>query len=214
MRSLRIAVAGGGLGGLALAQGLLRAGADVTVYERDAGLVTRRQGYRVHLDARAGLALDATLPPESFALFQATCAQPSRRLTVTTERLRVLHEQVAADRGADPYAPATLSTSVDRQTFREVLAAGLDGRIAFGHELARYEAGADGMRLYFADGHEAEADVLVGADGVGSVVRRLYLPAASPADSGARCIYGKTPLGPDAPLAGGFSDGFTAVVGG
>ena len=114
MRSLRVAVAGGGLGGLALAQGLLRAGADVTVYERDANLVTWRQGYRLHLDARAGLALDATLPPESFALFQATCAQPSRRLTVTTERLRVLHEQVDADRGADPYAAATLSTSTCR----------------------------------------------------------------------------------------------------
>jgi 2-polyprenyl-6-methoxyphenol hydroxylase-like FAD-dependent oxidoreductase len=207
-------VAGTGLGGLALAQGLLRAGADVTVYERDASLAGRRQGYRLHLDARAGLALDATLPPESFARFQATCAQPSRRLTVTTERLRVLHEQVDADRGADPYAPATLSTSVNRRTFREVLAAGLDSRIAFGHELARYEAGADGVRLYFAAGQEAEADVLVGADGVSSAVRRQYLPAAEPADTGARCIYGKTPLGPDAPLAAGFSDAFTAVVGG
>ena len=103
---------------------------------------------------------------------------------------------------------------MDRQTFREVLAAGLDGRIAFGHELARYEAGADGVRLYFADGQEAEADVLVGADGVGSVVRRLYLPAASPADSGARCIYGKTPLSPDTALPPVAKDGFTAVVGG
>jgi len=214
MRSLRVAVAGAGLGGLALAQGLLRAGADVTVYERDARLATRRQGYRLHLDARAGLALDATLSRESFALFQATCAQPSRRLTVTTERLRVRHEQVAADRGADPYAPATLSTSVDRQTFREVLAAGLDGRIAFGHELARYEAGPGGVRLYFGDGQEAETDVLVGADGVGSAVRRQYLPAASPADSGARCIYGKTPLGPDTALPAVIKDGFTAVVGG
>jgi 2-polyprenyl-6-methoxyphenol hydroxylase-like FAD-dependent oxidoreductase len=73
-------VAGSGLGGLALAQGLLRAGADVTVYERDASLAGRRQGYRLHLDARAGLALDATLPPESFARFQATCSQPSTRL--------------------------------------------------------------------------------------------------------------------------------------
>src|SRR5271156_5742068 len=143
MRSLRVAVAGGGLGGLALARGLLRAGADVPAYERPASLAPRRQGYRLHLDARAGLALDAMLPPDSFALFQATCAQPSRRLTVATERLRVLHEQVAADRGADPYAPATLSTSVDRQTFREVLATGLDGRIEFGHELARYEAAGD-----------------------------------------------------------------------
>jgi 2-polyprenyl-6-methoxyphenol hydroxylase-like FAD-dependent oxidoreductase len=214
MRSMRVAVAGGGLGGLALAQGLLRAGADVTVYERDASLVTRRQGYRLHLDARAGLALEATLPPESYALFQATCAQPSRRLTVTTERLRVLHEQVAVDRGADPYAPATLSTSVNRQTFREVLAAGLDGRIAFGRELERYEAGAGGVRLCFAGGQQAEADVLVGADGVGSAVRRQYLPAASPADRGARCIYGKTPLGPDAALPPIAKDGFTAVVGG
>ena len=106
-------MAGAGLGGLCLAQGLLRAGADVTVYEREASLATRRQGYRLHLDARAGLALAAALPPESFARFQATCAQPSRHLTVATERLRVRREQVAADRGADPYAPATLSTSVD-----------------------------------------------------------------------------------------------------
>jgi 2-polyprenyl-6-methoxyphenol hydroxylase-like FAD-dependent oxidoreductase len=214
MTQLRVAVVGGGLGGLSLAQGLLRVGADVTVYEREASLATQRQGYRLHMDARAGLALDAMLPPESFALFQATCAQPSRRLTVTTERLRVLHQRVAADRGADPYAPATLSTSVDRRTFREVLAAGLDGRMAFGHELTGYDVDADGVRLHFAGGQYAEADVLVGADGVGSAVRRQYLPAASPADSGTRCIYGKTPLGPDASLAAGFSDGFTAVVGG
>jgi len=45
MNTLRVAVAGAGLGGLCLAQGLLRAGADVTVYERDASLAGRRQGY-------------------------------------------------------------------------------------------------------------------------------------------------------------------------
>ena len=130
--TLRVAVVGGGLGGLCLAQGLLRAGADVTVYERDASLAGRRQGYRLHVDARAGLALQACLPPESLALFQATCGQASQRLTVVSEKLRVLHEQVRADPEADPYAPASLSTSVNRLTFREVLASGLDGRIVFG----------------------------------------------------------------------------------
>ena len=209
-----MAVAGGGLGGLCLAQGLLRAGADVTVYERDATLAGRQQGYRLHVDARAGLALQACLPPETLVLFQATCGQASTRLTVTTERLRVLHEQVAGDRGADPYAPATLSTSVDRRTFREVLAAGLGRRIDFGRELIRYEAGAGSVRLHFADGRSAEADVLVGADGVDSAVRRQYLPDAEPADTGARCIYGKTPLRADLALPSVIGDGFTAVVGG
>jgi 2-polyprenyl-6-methoxyphenol hydroxylase-like FAD-dependent oxidoreductase len=77
-----VAVAGGGLGGLCLAQGLLKAGIDVTVYERDAALAIRRQGYRLHVDARAGRALEQCLPPESFAVFQATCGDAGTRLTV------------------------------------------------------------------------------------------------------------------------------------
>ena len=160
MSGLRVAVAGGGLGGLCLAQGLLKAGVDVTVYERDAQLAGRRQGYRLHVDARAGLALEQCLPPGSLALFQATCSEASTRLTVVSERLRVLNEQRRTG-SADPYAPATLSTSVNRQTLREVLAAGLDGRLVFGCELTGYELtsgrhgrdnqdGRDGVRLHFA----------------------------------------------------------------
>jgi len=237
---LRVAVAGGGLGGLCLAQGLLKAGVDVTVYERDAQLAGRRQGYRLHVDARAGLALEQCLPPASLAVFQATCSEASTRLTVVSERLRVLNEQRRTT-DADPYAPATLSTSVNRQTLREVLAAGLDGRLVFGCELTGYEltgsrladseldspqlAGSQlagqgdrrgGVRLHFAGGRQAEADLLVGADGVGSAVRRQYLPAAAPADTGKRCVYGTIPLGPGEAdrLPSALQDGFTAVTGG
>jgi 2-polyprenyl-6-methoxyphenol hydroxylase-like FAD-dependent oxidoreductase len=210
---------GGGLGGLCLAQGLLRAlgdGAEVTVYERDASLAGRRQGYRLHVDARAGLALQQCLPPDLFALFQATCCQPSRRVTVVNERLRVLHEHSTADPAADPYAPATLSTSVNRCTLREVLACGLGPSVVFGSELTRYEAGRDAVRLHFADGRRAEADLLIGADGINSAVRRQYLPEAEPVDTGGRCIYGRTPLSRQALdlLPAPLSEGFTAVLGG
>jgi 2-polyprenyl-6-methoxyphenol hydroxylase-like FAD-dependent oxidoreductase len=214
--TVRVAVAGAGLGGLCLAQGLRRAGAEVTVYERDDGFARRRQGYRLHVDARAGLALQDCLPPELLAAFQATCGQASTRLTVVSERLRVLKEVTAGDPAADRYAPGTLSTSVNRLTLREVLATGLDGTIVFGSEVTGYEADGKSVRVHFADGREAEADVLVGADGVNSAVRREYLPAAEPADTGGRCVYGKTPLRPAALelLPAALDAGFTAVIGG
>ena len=121
-----MAIAGGGLGGLCLAQGLLRAGADVTVYERDDSLAGRQQGYRLHVDARAGLALEQCLSPGSLEVFLATCGQPSVERTVVGERLRVLHTERATSAAAGAFTLATLSTSVNRQTLREVLARGLD----------------------------------------------------------------------------------------
>ncbi|HEY3955023.1 MAG TPA: FAD-dependent monooxygenase [Streptosporangiaceae bacterium] len=211
----RVAVAGGGLGGLCLAQGLLRSGVDVTVYERDDALAARQQGYRLHLDARAGMALARCLPPELFDLFLATCGSPSRRMTVVSEKLRVLHEQ-SYEQAGDPYTPAALATSADRQTLREVLAAGLGDRLVFGHELARYELAACGVRLEFTRGQPAGADVLVGADGVNSAVAAQYLPDAVVTDSGGRCIYGRTPLVPEAleALPEPLEQGFMAVAGG
>ncbi|MHA6765483.1 FAD-dependent oxidoreductase [Streptacidiphilus sp. PAMC 29251] len=212
---MRVAVVGAGLGGLCLAQGLHRAGFDVTVYERDGALAGRRQGYRLHMDARAGLALERCLPPELFALFQDTCCSPSTRFTVVNEKLRELH-RVTGDPSVDPYAAATLATSVNRRTLREVLAAGLDERIVHGCELTRYEADDTGVRLHFADGREAEAELLVGADGVNSAVRRQYLPQAAVVDTGAASIYGKTPLTDEVlklvPPA--LLEGFVAVIGG
>ncbi len=55
LRGLRVVVAGAGLGGLCLTQGPLRAGCAVQVFERDTSPDARRQGCRLHLDARAGL---------------------------------------------------------------------------------------------------------------------------------------------------------------
>jgi 2-polyprenyl-6-methoxyphenol hydroxylase-like FAD-dependent oxidoreductase len=216
---LRVAVAGAGLGGLCLAQGLARAGLDVQVYERDSGLDARGQGYRLHLDARAGLSLEKCLPARLFRLFLSTTGRPGRKVTVLSAHLRVLHETQAGPE-RDPDNPATLSTSVDRGTLREILAAGLADRIHYGHELTGYDqeadAETDAVTLRFADGTTERADVLVGADGVGSVVRRTLLPDARIVDTGSRVIYGRTPLDAAARrlVPPAVYDGFTAIIGG
>jgi 2-polyprenyl-6-methoxyphenol hydroxylase-like FAD-dependent oxidoreductase len=187
MTGLRVAIAGAGLGGLCLAQGLTKAGIEADVYERDGALDTRRQGYRLHVDSRAGLALQDCLPPELFDLFMATTGRPSTQFSVLSSKLRVLHETHGRP-DLDPAAAETLSTSVNRQTLREILASRLGDRIHFGSELDSFEQDDDRVVIQFAGGEETTADVLVGADGTGSATRWQYLPQADMIDSGSRCI--------------------------
>jgi 2-polyprenyl-6-methoxyphenol hydroxylase-like FAD-dependent oxidoreductase len=209
---VKVLIAGAGLGGLCLAQSLLRQGVDVAVYERDAALDSRGQGYRLHLDA--GLALHSCLPPDLYELCVATAGRPSTAVTVVTKRLRRL-KQFTVDAPADPFDPATLSTSVNRHTFREILAARLDDVISYGKPCTAFEQDGDGVRVFFADGSCAEGEILVGADGADSPVRRQYLPHAQVIRTGALCIYGRTPLTAESrPLIPDYLwRGFTAVIG-
>ena len=110
-------MAGAGIGGLCLAQGLLRAGLEVTVYERHGALDGGGQGYRLHIDA--GPALRACLPPDLYELCVATSGRPGTAVTVVNKSLRPLRriEMVA------PPGPVPVPTSANRQTLREILAA-------------------------------------------------------------------------------------------
>jgi 2-polyprenyl-6-methoxyphenol hydroxylase-like FAD-dependent oxidoreductase len=138
-------------------------------------------------------------------------------MTVMTERLRPLRrtEIGSPAETLDPATLSTLSTSVNRQTFREVLATRLDGVIEFGRVGTGFEQGSGGVRIHFGDGSRADAEILVAADGIGSPIRRQYLPHACVQDTGTRCVYGRTPLTEQARLLvpAPVWDGFTAVVG-
>lgn len=84
----RVLVIGGGTGGLALAHGLLRAGIDVRVFERDRVRTDGVHGYRVGIDPDGSRALHALLPPELYDTFVATCARDPRWFTMLTEDLK------------------------------------------------------------------------------------------------------------------------------
>src|SRR6202011_2575890 len=90
--SLRVLIAGGGLGGLTLAHGLRQAGLDVQVFERQAPPTTSdlTTSYRIHIDPTGSRALHSCLPAERWEAFTAQAAAPLRGIAFTTEHLTTL----------------------------------------------------------------------------------------------------------------------------
>jgi 2-polyprenyl-6-methoxyphenol hydroxylase-like FAD-dependent oxidoreductase len=185
----RIAIAGAGIGGLALAQGLRAAGLDVQVYERDPAPDYRRQGYRIHISPVGEQALTELLPEAVHRRAVETATHPGDLLAGFTTQMKPMFEQVF------PVTNPRAITSIDRYAFRRALMTGLDDILHFGHEIEDFAETADGrVEIRFAGGRDTVADVLVGADGVTSSVRARLLPEFDLVDIGIRCIYGKLHL--------------------
>jgi 2-polyprenyl-6-methoxyphenol hydroxylase-like FAD-dependent oxidoreductase len=192
MSHLRIIVAGAGIGGLALAQGLQAAGIDVAVFEKDASAAFRNQGYRIRLNADGISALRNLLSPSAFELFAATAGMPGGRMDTFDHRLNSLRAHALP---ADPGLPGGGHLAVNRKTLREILMSGLEDVVHFDARLTHYTIeSSGGVTAHFADGRTATGDVLVGADGVNSAVRAQLMPDAPVVDAGLRLVYGKVPL--------------------
>jgi 2-polyprenyl-6-methoxyphenol hydroxylase-like FAD-dependent oxidoreductase len=194
--ALEVLVAGGGLGGLCLAQGLRRTGVRARVFERDSTPDTRGQGYRLRIDPDGIAALSQCLSEELFELFQATtnAPRPPRGLAFDHHLNQVASfgESLAGDERR------RLSTVANRRTLREILLAGLgvagsgdDVTVEFGADVVAAEETAENrVTVHLANGRAVTGDVLVASDGIGSVLRTQRLPHAELLDTGLRGIYG------------------------
>jgi salicylate hydroxylase len=192
-KSFHVGIVGGGIGGLALAQGLKKAGVSVALYERDATPTDRLQGYRVRISPKGSAALHDCLPADLFDLFAATCSVDRRRFRFLTEKME---ELLSLEFSGEPGTVAE-NRAASRITLRQILLARLDGIVEFGKAFARYEETADAIVLHFADGSTATCDVLVGADGGNSRVRQQFLPQAQRIDTGVVGIAAKAMLTDD-----------------
>ncbi|GAA4608827.1 2-polyprenyl-6-methoxyphenol hydroxylase-like FAD-dependent oxidoreductase [Actinoplanes octamycinicus] len=180
----RILISGAGIGGLALAHALRRGGLDVAVYEREPSPQSRNQGYRLHLDPDGNAALRACLPPAVLDRVRDTSGVNGDLVASFTQDLRRVHAQEF------PGIPDSELTTIDRDRFRRGLLSGLAEVVTFGRPVTGYEITRSGRVSIGFD----EGDLLVGADGVGSAVRRQLLPHATLRDLGLRCVYGRLPL--------------------
>jgi 2-polyprenyl-6-methoxyphenol hydroxylase-like FAD-dependent oxidoreductase len=194
MKKHCVAIIGGGMGGLCLANGLKKAGISVAVYERDPSPDARPQGYRIHIDPQGSTALHACLPQPLWDLFQSTGGEFSRGFSIVTQQLGELLN-LARSQASGPEDTIARHRSISRITLRRILLAGLKDEVQFNKRSLRYEETPDGaVRAHFEDGSSAEADLLVAADGVHSGVRKQYLPHAEPIDTGVVGIGGTLPL--------------------
>lgn len=196
-RPLHVLVAGGGLAGLATAQGLLKSGHTVEVFERDADL-NRKQGYYLHINNLGGEALRRCLPDDLFDLYLDTSRESYDRIEsiVLSSQLEELSSRPSM---FQPPAGPRRHTGVHRRTLRQVLSARLGDDLHIGAPVVSFEQDADGVTVTLADGSTARGDVLVGADGIRSAVRTQLMPDVPVIPTGIKGIgvYGRTPITPE-----------------
>jgi 2-polyprenyl-6-methoxyphenol hydroxylase-like FAD-dependent oxidoreductase len=192
VRKPEIMIVGAGTGGLSLAHGLRAAGIGARVFERDHTPTDRTAGYRLTINAGGARALQSCLPKENFARYIAASAKVSTDVTFLDHKLRRLLsiELPKTDQSAPDAA-----RPISRIALRQILLEGLEDVVSFGKTFAACEIRPDGRVVArFEDGSTAEGDVLVGADGASSRVRRQLLPHAKRIDTGLFSVSGKLKL--------------------
>lgn len=163
----RALVIGGSLSGLFLGALLRTIGWDVTVFERTAGDLAGRGtglGTRDELFAvmrRIGVHLD-----ESF------CVDSLSRIGLDKNGKIVCELPIRAIETAWDNIYRALRAKLPHSCYRP------------GRQLERFEQSAAGVTAYFTDGSNADGDLLIGADGMRSTVRRQLLPGLQPRYAG------------------------------
>ncbi|WP_051796925.1 FAD-dependent oxidoreductase [Catenuloplanes japonicus] len=173
---MSIAIIGGGPGGLALARTLHLHGIDAVVYERETSRDARTQGGSLDLHTDTGQrALREAGLIDGFHAIARGEGQDLRLLE--PDGTLLLQEDTPDD------APLA-RPEVDRADLRDLLLDSLpSGTVRWGHAFAYAEKGS----VHFAGGGSARYDLLVGADGAESRVRRL-LTDARPTHTGENSI--------------------------
>jgi salicylate hydroxylase len=186
-----VAIVGAGIGGLAAALALLRRGIDVEVYEQAPEL--RELGAGVQISANGTRVLHALGLEETLEKVQVLPAGKAIRLWNTGQSWKLFDLGMeSVERYGFPYI------TMHRGDLHGVLVQALDrakpGAIHLKRQCVGISQSADGAELRFADGASVTAKLVVGADGVHSVVRASLFGAVKPQFCGIVAWRGVVPM--------------------
>ena len=186
-RSPKVVIVGGGLGGAAPALALHRRGIDVAVYEKAPELTEIGAGLNLSpnaLKAFRHLGIEDAVVAVGFQTKdQVIRSFRSGRVIARTKR----SGDVAARYGAE-------FLTIHRADLLDTLSGALpDGMIRLGASCRDVESHDNGAVAHFADGSSVEADVVIGADGIHSVVRDSLFGPIEPRFTGCICWRGLVP---------------------
>jgi len=191
-----VAIIGGGIGGAALAVACMHRGIPYTLYERDSSFTERSQGYGLTLQ-------QASKAIEGLGITALSEGITSTKHVVHNPEGTVVGEWGLRKWGITPLAETDQRKNVHiaRQTLRKELVNQLNAHpIRWGHKLTNFSQGADGkVALTFTANGETvtdTADLVVGADGIRSMVREFLIGETKTPLQYLNCIVilGITPL--------------------
>ncbi|KAL2210963.1 putative monooxygenase [Sarocladium strictum] len=170
-----VLVIGGGVVGLTLAHALKKAGIPFQVYERDANINAREQGWAITIHWALSTLRDV-LDESTLVAVDAAQVDPEvgRHDTGNFLFLNLLTLDTKFR------IPPNERRRLSREKFRRALYDGVKEHINWGKKLINVETVEDGAGIiaHFEDGSSIEGTMLVGAEGANSQTRQCLVPNA------------------------------------
>ncbi len=201
MSSLKIAICGGGIGGLSAALALQRVGHEVSVFEKTGAF--NRVGADINLTPNAVFAVDGLGVGE---ILRRTAARPTFRISRDgesgEETSRLPMSSVAEQKYGAPQL--TIHRADLLEALRDHLPA---ATLQLGRAVAGIETDGCPATIRFENGTEESFDLVVGADGIHSAVRTALWGADHPRYTGMVSYRGVFPrdTAPDLPDLDSFT---------
>jgi salicylate hydroxylase len=177
MKAVSISIIGGGIGGLAAAAALLKKGFKVQVYERARGLRPIGAGLTLYPN---GLNSLEAINPAIVEALKRNGAEVHKLSIRRSSGEIIISKPIAV---AETFGQPMLNITWPR--LQSILAAALPpGVIHLNHRCVAIEQDKSGVKAFFENGESVESDLLIGADGVNSVVRQALMGERAPAYAG------------------------------